>query len=148
MMKKEANQSTRIKTNIIILMVTAIVFAILPMALHLLWPQEPEQSGYTDRGFPYLLHSICPCHEGDDECAKGHSCGKDEANTSYNLDNAPAEKIEEAERDRYFESLLEANRSNIRALRLNLASDFCFAASFILLIVDFVYGNHNKDKLK
>ena len=108
---------------------------------------EPNPSGDYSGNFAYVLHDICPCHEDDDECAGYYACGSDKANITYNLDNAPADKLKEAKRDSYFEGKIESARQSAMVQRHYLACDLCYLLSFLSLVAGIIYWNHSRASL-
>ena len=143
-MKKDHKKlPTRIKINIAIFALLAILFGLMPrMLFGIRFPFQVDEPDYAGN-FAYVLHDICPCHEGEDECAGYYACGQDKANITYNLDNAPADKLEEAKRDAYFEGRIEATRQSAMIQRYYLISDLCYLLSFLSLVAGIIYWNHS-----
>ena len=135
----------RIKINIGIFFALAVFFAFLPNVLPGIFLPSNNSQLY-EGGFSYILHDICPCHAGDDDCSGYYACGLDKANITYNLDTAPADLLAEAKRDQYFEDRIESSRQSYVALRLLLLNDISYLMTFISLIAGIIYWNHNMVK--
>ena len=136
----------RVKINVGIFGLLAIVFAVIPNVLFRTWfPNDGTQPQYAGQ-FVYVLHDICPCQADDDECAGYYACGSDKANITYNLDTAPEDLLAEAKRDHYFEGMIEANRQGFTVMRLYLLCDISYLMAFISLVAGVVYWNHCRTK--
>lgn len=78
-MKTNKKLPTRIKINIVIFVLLAILFGFMPRILFgVHFPFQVDEPDYAGN-FAYVLHDICPCHEGEDECAGYYTCGSDKA---------------------------------------------------------------------
>ena len=147
-MKTKTKLPMRVKVNVGIFAVVALVFALMPRVIMSQWMAsidsavEPQYAGQ----FTYVLHDICPCQAGDDECAGYYACGPDKANITYNLDTAPEELLDEAKRDHYFEGIIETNRHSVIAMRFYLQCDICYLLALVSLIAGVIYWNHCKAK--
>lgn len=145
-MKTKTKLPMRVKINIVIFGVMAVVFALMPRVIMWQWmasiegAAEPQYAGQ----FAYVLHDICPCHTDEDDCMGYYACGQDKANITYNLDNAPEELLDEAKVDHYFEGMLESNRYGVIAMRVYLQCDACYLMAFVSLVVGVTYWNHCK----
>ena len=145
---KTNNQKVKLplrkKINVAIFAVIAIIFAVLPNTLFMSWINvDDNKPDYADN-FPYVLHDICPCHTGEDDCSEYYACGADKANITYNLDTAPEDKLEEAKRDTYFENMIESNRHSVLYARVMTLCDISYIIAFLSLVVGIIYWNHNK----
>ena len=146
-MKKQKKMSVNTKINFAIFMGLAALFYFLPGIMFGIWypnvdVDEPNYSG----DYAYVLYDICPCHEGDDACAGYYACGPDKANITYNLDNAPAELLEEAKKSDYFDMRLESIHQGNIAMRHFLLCDMFYLVSFLSLIGGIIYLVHNWGK--
>lgn len=146
-MKKEkvkVKMPTRFKVNIIIFFAMAVAFFIMPSLLfRMAFPNtESAADSYPSGGFMYVLNDICPCHEGEDSCSGYFACGADKANITYNLDNAPADKLENAKQLAYLESSIETSRQGMNVMRIMLMCDVFYLLSFISLVAGIIYWIH------
>lgn len=144
--KTKTKLSMRAKVNVGIFVVVAIIFALMPkliMAQYMVAIENAAQPQYAGQ-FTYVLYDVCPCSEGDDECAGYYACGPDKANITYNLDNAPEELLDAAKRDQYFEGMIEANRHSATVMRVYLQCDMCYLMAFVSLVAGAIYWNHCK----
>lgn len=143
-MKTKTKMPARIKINIGIFMLMAVLFALLPNALFRVWlPDNDDSQPQYEGGFSYILHDICPCPADDDNYAGYYACGPDKANITYNLDTTPADLLAEARRDQYFEDRIEASRQAPIMMRLYLLCDISYLMAFISLVAGIIYWNHN-----
>lgn len=144
-MKKDHKKiNTRIKINLVIFTALAVLFGLMPRALLTYWlPGQSDQPEYAGN-FAYVLSDICPCHVGEDDCSGYYACGPDKANITYNLDNAPADKLEQAKRDSYLESQITSVRHGMMIQRYYLMCSICYLLSFLSLVAGIIYWNHNR----
>ena len=142
--KVKVKMPTRFKVNIIIFFAMAVAFFIMPSLLfRMAFPNtESVADNYPSGGFMYVLNDICPCNAGDEECSGYFACGPDKANITYNLDNAPADKLENAKQLAYLDSSIETSRQGMIAMRIMLMCDVFYLLSFISLVVGIIYWNH------
>lgn len=147
-MKKNIRKlDIRIKINIIIFGLLAVLFAFLPRIMFAMWyPVIDDNVPQYEGGFAYVLNDICPCPANDDSCIGYYACGPDKANITYNLDNAPEDLLAQAKRDQYFEGMIEATRQSAIVMRQYLLCDICYLMAFISVVVGVIYWNHNKSK--
>ena len=150
-MKKGAGKlNIRIKINIAIFAVVAVLFAVMPHVLFGIWyPSDVEDSQpqYDKNNFAYVLYDICPCSATDDDCAGYYACGADKANITYNLDTAPEDLLMEAKQASYFESMIMGSRMAPMIMRQYLLCDICYLMAFASAVVGVIYWNHNKVKM-
>lgn len=145
-MKNKNKLPVRIKVNIGIFMVIAVMFAVMPQIMMRVRAEQMnsiEQPQYAGQ-FVYVLHDICPCRADDEECAGYYACGPDKANIKYNLDTVPEELLDAAKRDHYFEGMIEADRQGSMIMRDYLQYDICYLMAFVSLIAGVIYWNHCK----
>ena len=147
-MKTKTKLPLRVKINIVIFGVMAVVFALMPQLIISQWmasidsAAEPQYAGQ----FTYVLNDICPCQADDEDCVGYYACGPDKANITYNLDTAPEELLDLAKRDHYFEGMIESNRYGTVAMRIYLQCDICYLMAFVSLVAGVIYWNHCKAK--
>lgn len=139
--------ATRVKINIVIFGVLAVIFATIPQVLIRTWfpNTDSDQPSYAGQ-FAYTLYDICPCSDGDDACQGYYACGSDKANLTYNLDNAPADLLASAKQAQYFDNMIESSRQSTMVIRMYILSDISYLMSFISLVAGVIYWNHNKAK--
>ena len=144
-MKKENKPKFKINViiNLIIFAGLAVLFAILPRILFTIWFPDTNEPQYAG-DFAYVMHDICPCHTGEDECSGYYACGADKANITYNLDNAPEDELKAAKIDDYFENQIESVRRSATIMRRYTYFDICYLLSFLSLVAGVIYFIHNK----
>lgn len=144
MKKNHQKISPYIIINLLIFVALTILFAVLPKVLFMHWlPINENEPGYAGN-FTYVLHDICPCHDGEDDCSGYYACGPDKANITYNLDNAPANLLTEAKIDNYLSNQIETNRQSANIMRIYLLCDASYLLSFLSLVAGIIYFNHTK----
>ena len=146
MKKTKVKMPTRIRVNIAILVVMAVIFAVMPSILFQIWFNNNETVAQYGDSFAYILHDICPCSADEEDCLGYYACGPDKANITYNLDTAPADQLAEAKRDHYFETLFDSVRHNTINIRRYIVCDICYFVSVLFLVAGVIYWNHNKAK--
>ena len=142
--KPKTKMPMNIKINVVIILVMAVVFALLPNLVFMKW--IPTDGNASDYGvsWAYTLYDICPCSVDDESCQGYYACGADKANLTYNLENAPEDKLEAAKVATNFENRLETNRQGMMVMRVYLLCDISYLFSFISLVAGIIYWNHNR----
>ena len=143
-MKSRAKLPMNIKINILIFAVGTILFALLPRLVFMNWASigdnDPDYAG----NYAYTLYDICPCAVDDESCQGYYACGADKANLTYNLENAPEDKLQDAKAMNYLEDRLETNRQGIMVMRVYILCDISYLVSFLSFVVGIIYWNHNR----
>ena len=142
--KTKTKMSMNIKINILIFAAVTILLALLPGLVFARWiPDDGNATDYT-YGWAYTLYDICPCSANDGKCQDNYNCGADKSNLTYNIENAPEDKLEAAKVATNFENRLETNRQGMMVMRIYLLCDISYFLSFISFVAGVIYWNHNR----
>ena len=142
--KTKTKMPMNIKINILIFAVVTVLLALLPKLVFMNW--IPDDGNATDYayGWAYTLYDICPCSADDESCQGYYACGADKANLTYNIENAPEDKLEAAKVATNFENRLETNRQGMMVMRIYLLCDVSYLLSFLSFVAGVIYWNHNR----
>lgn len=139
----------RYKINIAIFALVALIFAFAPNAIiRIMFPNNDDVNDYSSGDFAYILYDVCPCHEGEDSCSGYFACGPDKANITYNLDNAPEDRLDDAKRMSYIDNAIESARQSAIIMRVYILCDVCYLMAFVSLVGGIIYWNHCAAKSK
>ena len=182
MRSKKHKLPTRIKINIAIIFATSmalfvgsilfyrqIIYVDMSMVENLEFDEKyignPAYEGSYPDGTPkyeslymtYRKYDICPCRAGETNCEGTFLCPADEhagrVALTYNLDNAPADLLEKAEKEveseeRYWNLYDAVNRTAMPQKKLYVVvSAMMKVLSLVGVIVCVVYYNHEKTRV-